>query len=97
MLWSVAPPSQHQSDVIQTFADHAQMIEDHGHSHGLEEDLIWAMHGHSHDEADHDHNQLALPAARKLAAMTFHRAPWAMSYGLEHSVSAGLIERPPRV
>lgn len=97
LLWSVQPSGNHAPTVIKTVQEHLEMIAEHGHSHGFEEDLIWAMHGHSHDEADHDHNQLALPAARKLAAMTFHRDPWVMSHAVEPSVSASLIERPPRV
>ena len=56
-LWSVLPSFAHTPSLIETVQDHAEMIEDHGHSHGLEEDLIWAMHGHSHDAADHDHGQ----------------------------------------
>lgn len=55
--------AEHLPRLAMVLADHAQMIAEHGHSHGLEEDLAWAMHGHSHDKADHDHGQAGLPPA----------------------------------
>ena len=60
VVWSVMPASTHTPAVLETIQDHLQMIADHGHSHGFEEDLYWAMHGHSHDVADHDHSQAFL-------------------------------------
>ena len=60
VVWSVLPTYSHAPAVFETIQDHLQMVEDHGHSHGFEEDLIWAMHGHSHDAADHDHGQAFL-------------------------------------
>ena len=60
IVWSVAPTSAHTPAVFKTIQDHLEMAVDHGHSHGFEEDLYWAMHGHSHDVADHDHNHAYL-------------------------------------
>ena len=54
-IWSVLPTATHVPIVLETLQDHAEMIATHGHSHGLAEDLSWALHGHSHDEMDHDH------------------------------------------
>lgn len=56
IVWSAVPSFTHSPAVLETIQDHMEMVEDHGHSHGFEEDLYWAMHGHSHDTADHDHN-----------------------------------------
>jgi len=58
LLWSVVPATSHAPSVIGVLQEHAEMVAEHGHSHGLEEDLAWAMHGHSHDSIDHDHSQV---------------------------------------
>ncbi|MGG7568199.1 hypothetical protein ACQ5SO_18765 [Rhodovulum sp. DZ06] len=59
--------AEHLPRLAMLLADHAQRVAEHGHSHGLEEDLaqglMAAMHGHSHDQADHDHGQAGLPPA----------------------------------
>jgi len=60
VVWSVTPSFTHAPAVFETIQDHMEMVENHGHSHGFVEDLHWAMHGHSHDAADHDHNQAFL-------------------------------------
>ncbi|MGI9356184.1 MAG: hypothetical protein ACR2PF_13610 [Rhizobiaceae bacterium] len=52
VVWSIVPATAHTSTVIETVQDHLEMIAEHGHSHGFEEDLYWAMHGHAHDAAD---------------------------------------------
>ncbi|MEO1639718.1 MAG: hypothetical protein AAFU41_10790 [Pseudomonadota bacterium] len=65
VVWSVSPSLTHAPIVFETIQDHLEMVEDHGYSHGLEEDLYWAMHSHSHDVADHDHSQAFLSAGQR--------------------------------
>ena len=72
------------------------MVERHGHSHGFEEDLFWALHGHSHDVVDHDHNQVLLLAGKGSFLRIDFRENW---QGLESTLSPSRkfrIERPPR-
>lgn len=69
VFWSSRPVTSHIPDVLATIQDHAEMIESHGHSHGFEEDLAWALHGHSHDVADHDHSPGLLRQAELKAAV----------------------------
>ena len=73
------------------------MIAEHGHSHGLEEDLIWAMHGHSHDVADHDHSHAVLLQPRSDGVAVEMTATW-QGRALAHwSPPVFRLERPPRV
>ena len=95
-VWSVLPTTNHVPTVLETLDEHAQMIASHGHSHGLAEDLVWALHGHSHDVMDHDHSQAVLTAAHDDGAMEhgadkrrFHPAPDMPSHAFR-------IDRPPR-
>ena len=97
LVWSFMPSTSHAPVIFETLQEHAEMIAKHGHSHGLEEDLAWAMHGHGHDSADHDHSPVILAALRQVeipASYGFLRraemstsGPWPVH----------LIERPPRV
>jgi hypothetical protein len=64
LIVSTALPTPHVPRLLQVLNDHAQMIAEHGHSHGLEEDIAWAMHGHSHEKVDHDHSVAILPEHR---------------------------------
>src|SRR6056297_3991919 len=70
LLWSVVPATSHAPSVFGVLQEHAEMVAEHGHSHGLEEDLAWAMHGHSHDSVDHDHSQAVVPGRDR------RRIPW---------------------
>ncbi|SEP18071.1 hypothetical protein SAMN04490248_13312 [Salinihabitans flavidus] len=95
-LWTVSPNASHVPKVIETLQDHAEMIAEHGHSHGLEEDLIWAMHGHSHEVADHDHSQAVLMLARRGTVPVETSALW-HGYVLAHwAPPVFRLERPPR-
>ncbi|WFE77295.1 hypothetical protein [Roseinatronobacter sp. S2] len=96
-VWLVIPTANHVPTIIETLQDHAEMVATHGHSHGLEEDIYWAMHGHSHEAADHDHSQafLMLPVASAPAVgdegmWRLKPVPWGSSRNFG-------IERPPRV
>ncbi|MGZ3218337.1 hypothetical protein [Paracoccus sp. T5] len=96
VVWSLAPSASHAPSVFEVVAEHTDMIADHGHSHGFEEDLFWVLHGHSHDVADHDHSQAMLvPGAGSHPPMAYRdtfrlRASW------DGPQRVYLIERPPR-
>lgn len=95
-LWSVLPATSHAPAVFETIQDHLEMVADHGHSHGFEEDLYWAMHGHSHDMADHDHSQALLAFGDRSHPTSTHRDAWRLKAspgGGHHNLG---IERPPR-
>lgn len=94
--WSVMPVSGQTQTAFETIQDHLEMITDHGHSHGFEEGLYWAMHGHGHDTADHDHSQ-AFVAPDEQSHMAYaHRDAWRiLSSSDGHRVNFR-IERPPR-
>lgn len=96
IVWTVAPNSSHVPTVIQTLQDHAEMVATHGHSHGLKEDLIWAMHGHSHDVADHDHSQAVLMPARSAHTYAETTAEWRSAARTDWSTPHLRLERPPR-
>lgn len=95
VVWFVTPTTSHIPTVFETIQAHQEMIADHGHSHGFGEDLYWAMHGHSHDAADHDHSQAFLALGDKLAPTFDVRDTWRLnSSGTTSRIFR--IERPPR-
>lgn len=96
VVWSIAPSATHAPSVFEVMADHTQMIAEHGHSHGVEEDLYWAMHGHSHEAADHDHSQALLAAVEESYPSLGYRDArrLGVTSGGLHRVY--LIDRPPR-
>lgn len=96
LVWSLVPAMSHAPAVFATLQEHAEEIAEHGHSHGLEEDLAWALHGHGHDGADHDHSPVLLIAAR-----LSHPAPSYWPLARPEIAEAGpwpvqSIDRPPR-
>ena len=95
-IWSLVPTFSHAPSVLKTIQDHLEMVEDHGHSHGFEEDLIWALHGHSHDMADHDHNQAFLLIAQNTEANPEPRETWRMMPSATGPSRQFRIDRPPR-
>ncbi|MFZ7094315.1 hypothetical protein [Primorskyibacter sp. 2E233] len=96
LVWTVAPTASHIPTVLETLQDHAEMVAEHGHSHGLEEDLIWAMHGHSHDVSDHDHSQAVLMPARFALSYSETSAEWRGLSQANWSPPLFRLERPPR-
>jgi hypothetical protein len=94
--WSVLPAATHAPTVFETIQDHLEMIADHGHSHGFEEDLYWAMHGHSHDAADHDHSQAFLALGDRSHPMSAYRDAWRLKASPGGNHHSFRIERPPR-
>jgi hypothetical protein len=97
VIWSVVPAGPHTPTVLKVIEDHLQMIADHGHSHGFEEDLFWAAHGHSHEAADHDHNQVLLALGLQTLPEIYSRDTLRARSALDGSHHNFKIERPPRV
>lgn len=96
VVWSAVPAFTHAPAVFETIQDHMEMVEDHGHSHGVEEDLYWAMHGHSHDTADHDHNPAFLLAGRNADTAPETNKVWRPSVSQTGPSRKFRIDRPPR-
>lgn len=98
LVWSVMPTSSHTPAILDVLEEHSEIVAEHGHSHGLEEDLLWAMHGHSHDSIDHDHSQAVVPA-RDLSPhpLYIYRTAWRLRPANSNTLRIGQIERPPRV
>lgn len=96
VVWSLAPSAGHVPSVFQVVAEHTDMIADHGHSHGLAEDLFWALHGHSHDVADHDHSQAMLVSGSGSPPPMAFRDTFRLRASLDGPQRVYLIERPPQ-
>ncbi len=98
LVWSVMPATSHAPAILDVLQEHAEMIAEHGHSHGLEEDLAWAMHGHSHDSVDHDHSQAVVPRPDlSPQPLDIYRTSWRLSSATANTLRTDQIERPPRV
>jgi len=95
-IWSVLPTATHVPIVLETLQDHAEMIATHGHSHGLAEDLSWALHGHSHDAMDHDHGQAFLAAAHVSETLDHVTDVWRFHPSPKMASRVFRIDRPPR-
>ncbi|NOD65608.1 hypothetical protein [Ruegeria sp. HKCCD6109] len=110
VVWSVTPSFSHAPAIFETIQDHLEMVEDHlemvedhlemvedhGHSHGFEEDLFWAMHGHSHDVVDHDHNQAFLTSGPGIAPEFHLGEAWRRLASANGPTRQFRIDRPPR-
>lgn len=96
IAWSVMPAASHAPSIFETLQEHKEMIAEHGHSHGLEEDLAWAMHGHSHDSADHDHSQAVLTPDDTSQPFEGYRSSWRLRPAAAGPSTKFRIERPPR-
>ena len=95
--WSASPTVAHTPKLLESVQDQLQMIEDHGHSHGEEIDILWAMHGHQHDVADHDHHSVDLTRLAGGPAAHFGRDDWMITPSDGVPARIYLLERPPRV
>jgi hypothetical protein len=96
VVWSVVPAATHAPTVFETMHDHLEMIADHGHSRGFEEDLYWAMHGHSHDAADHDLSQALTALGDRSHLTSAYRDAWRLKASPGGGHHSFRIERPPR-
>lgn len=98
LVWSVMPTTSHAPAVLDVLQEHAEMIAEHGHSHGLEEDILWAMHGHNHDSVDHDHSQAVVPCPNlSPQPLEIYKTAWRLSAATANPLRIHQIERPPRV
>ena len=99
-LWSIVPASSHVPKVFEVLAEHAEIAAVHGHSHGLEEDLLEALHGHGHghghEAADHDHSQALLPSGERTHASAVQAGLWRLRASPGGPGRLFRIERPPR-
>ena len=99
-VWSILPSISHvativDTSIVDTLQAQAQMIAGRGHSHGIEEDLLRAVHGHSHDAADHDHGQVLAARGDSSDPVPGQRA-WPLRPSQERPYPIFRIERPPR-
>lgn len=63
LLSAVRPDLGHLPNLLGVLSEHAETELDHGHSHGLEEDIFTALRGHAHGLGDHEHVPDLLPVA----------------------------------
>lgn len=95
-FWSILPMTGHAPKLIDTLQDHAERVADHGHSHGLEEDIYWSLHGHDHEVGDHDHSPAVLVLAEGVDHDPLHRDHWRLLPPPDDPSRIFRIERPPR-
>lgn len=96
-VWAALPSFTHAPSIVETIQDHLEMVEEHGHSHGLEDDLFWALHGHGHDVVDHDHNQAFLMSSMGTGAFTGPCETWRRPLSNHCPWTRFRIHKPPRV
>jgi hypothetical protein len=94
--WSILPSLSHVPPLAETLQDHAEMIADHGHSHGFEEDLLAAWYGHGHDAVDHDHSPALAVAPANGGAWPAAQDAWRLREAQAGPHRTSRIERPPR-
>lgn len=95
-VWATVPAASHTPKFLDTIQEHLQMIEEHGHSHGLELDVLWAMHGHQHDRADHDHNPAVLVFPPFRNAHLHEQMCWQLPFADATSITIHPPRRPPK-
>jgi hypothetical protein len=94
--WSMLPSVSHVPSTAETLNEHAQMIADHGQSHGFQEDLRWALHGHEHDAVDHDHSPALAVMGASGSLWPAARDTWHLRASQSGPHRIFRIERPPR-
>lgn len=99
IVWMVVPTTSHIPRFLEVGQEQLQMFEEHGHSHEMAHeidlDLLWALHGHQHDVADHDHNSAVLLKQGTGPEHGFQRATWRLSVADASSVAVSPPDRPP--
>jgi len=96
IVWTITPVPTHTPTILETIQDHIEMVAEHGHSHGFEEDLFWAIHGHGHNVADHDHGQAFLALGGLSASLPVTQEAWRTGASPGDPGHSFRIERPPR-
>jgi len=87
----------HLPKLLDVLQDYAETIADHGHSHGLAEDILTMVLGHAHGLGDHEHvPDLLLSVSDGYAPQVKGEQ---RNLGLFEADSGPtfLFERPPRV
>jgi hypothetical protein len=97
LLWAAAPSGMHAPKVQELLRGHAETVAAHGHSHGVAEDLLAALHGHDHDAVDHDHSPAILMTSAVAAPAPIGRDLWRAPTTANGPAATFRIERPPRV
>lgn len=95
IVWMVVPTASHIPKFLDAGQEQLQMFEEHGHLHGMDLDILWAMHGHQHDVADHDHNSAVLLKRGTGSEHGFQRATWRLTVADASSVAVNPPDRPP--
>lgn len=54
LLSAVRPDLGHLPNLLDVLSEHTETALDHGHSHGVEEDVFDALQGHAHGLGDHE-------------------------------------------
>lgn len=96
LAWSILPTMSHVPRIAEVLDEHAWMTADHGHSHGLPEDLLRAFHGHGHDAIDHDHSPALPVVASGGEPWPTARDDWRLPTAQAGPQRIFRIERPPR-
>ena len=96
-VWAVLPTPLHVPSTIEIIEQHAEIIAEHGHSHDLEEDIFWALHGHGPDVAEHDHGAATLTVPPRPQIFPLPRDAAHLLVSVEKPWIGFGIERPPRV
>ena len=96
-LWSLNNATGHDPAQVAKQTSVQIEIEDHGHSHGDTIDLLWSLHGHAHDAADHDHNSALTPAPVAMTVRNMFRQHGALPDAAAAPPPSFGFERPPRV
>ncbi len=96
--WSTVYSVGHTSFIISDLQHHlhSEDVSDHNHIHSEAENIWWALHGHDHDQADHDHSTFYIHHFAKTELRDFQYTKWRLP--ITHAVSGDvkLPERPPR-
>ena len=95
-FWSVVPAIGHGPDFIETLQEHAEMVQDHGHSHGFVEDMLAALHGHDHEAIDHDHSKALAGMATRPRDGLLMASVQQVTLRFEIPNPVFRIDRPPR-
>lgn len=96
LIAAAAVPTPHVPRLLLVLSDHAEMVAEHGHSHGLEEDIAWALHGHSHEKLDHDHFSALLPSPEGMMTNLPTDTLWRSPDAGHHPPPVHRELRPPR-
>ena len=97
LLWTVLPSSGYLTKTVLADLVELSSVEHHGHSHEPSHDVFWDLHGHPHDQIDHDHNSFSLVLGEVDILSSPSLRP-KDEWGLPaHPSEPAALERPPRL